>query len=188
MELFEESSVSGDTLEETKIEKFYFGCGEDSVVLRISSEEAPNKEGSLNAGNSAKVPETTSAPLSSTLSLGKRSHSRFEVANSIIVLSKSRLLGKKQQLSRNTSLVNLSIKGLQIITAAQLDPGEKYNINLFAPGLSCSMDIKAKVVWCKQSEKKAAEPYYRIGFKFMDMKEEVENTLNELESYCLKNS
>jgi len=108
------------------------------------------------------------------------------VADSIIFITKSNLLGKVRKTLHKASLVNLSIKGVQIITAAHLNPGEKYNINLLAPALACSMDIKATVVWCKQSGKKGADTAYRIGFKFGDMKKEMQDKLNDLESCCLK--
>jgi hypothetical protein len=183
METFEECKVFGNDLEKNQVGKFYFGSEKDSAVLRIYNERDPIGEGSLNTEDTAKDIDKAINPISHKPTIGQRNDNRFQVANSRIALNKSSFFSSKSKVPHKASLVNLCIGGLQIQTTEIFKPGCKYNITLFAPSLSDSMNIKAAVIWNRIFRKEFAGTYYRVGFQFINTNKEIEDNLKELESF-----
>ncbi len=97
-------------------------------------------------------------------------------------LNKLNFFGSKSKVGHKASLVNISINGLQVLSPEPLKEGATYNINLFAPSLSGTTNIKAKAMWCKIFKKDYTGSYYRVGFKFIKMDKGAENNLKKLES------
>jgi c-di-GMP-binding flagellar brake protein YcgR len=141
------------------------------------------REGSLNTEDTAKDIEIAINPIPHKTPIGQRNDNRFQVTNSKIALNKSSFFSSKSKVPHKTSLVNLSINGLQILTTEILKPGSKYNITLFAPSLAGSMNIKAKAIWSKIFRKEFTVTYYRVGFKFINTNKEIEDDLKKLESF-----
>ncbi len=182
MESFEECKMCGNELGKNKAGKFHLGCEKDSAVFRISNEICPHCEGRLDTEDTSKDIEKVINPILHKPPIGQRNYNRFQVANSIIALNKSRFFSLKGKALHKASLVNLSINGLQILTLRTLKPGDKYNVNLFAPILADSMNIKAKVIWSKIFRKEFTDAYYRVGFNFIKTNKEIADYLKKLES------
>lgn len=107
--------------------------------------------------------------------IGQRAENRLPAHNSRITLRKKGLLSLQRKINFNAFLVNLSMGGLQILTAELLKPGDNYNLTLFLPGFSDSLNVKAKVVWSKLFKKEFGKSYYLAGFKFIKLNQEIEN-------------
>ena len=113
--------------------------------------------------------------------IGKRTDCRFLVPNARIQLHKRMFLGFKKKIDYKVSVVNLSINGFQALSTEALCPNDEFDIILKVPKFSGTMPVRAKVIWCKLYKIKYNEPYYRIGFKFSKLTDEVKNQLKQLE-------
>ncbi len=114
--------------------------------------------------------------------IGKRADNRFLVPNSRITLYKRNFLGLQKKMDYKISIVNLSKKGLQVLTTESLIPGDLYNITLSLPQFPSSMTIKAKVIWSNLFKKELDGNYYRVGFKFIKLSQDIETNLEQVDS------
>ena len=180
MEIFDEYNVCGHQMEKNKKEKFYLG-GKGSAPLGAHDLEHQNREGSWHAEETRKNIKKTIDRVSPGSSIDKRRDSRFQLINLIIALNKLNLFGAKSKTLHKASLVNISVNGMQLLTEERLKPGDKYSINVFAPSLNHSMDIKGKVIWREIYNNGSGSCYYRVGFEFIKVSEEVEHNLLRLD-------
>ena len=86
----------------------------------------------------------------------------------------------------DASLVNLSKSGLQLMISETLKAEDSYQINLYIPGFINPLIMKAKVVWCRPYKKFYDKTYYRAGFQFVKLTQEVRSTLKKLETAASK--
>ncbi len=124
----------------------------------------------------AKTPAAGSQPV------GMRRERRFPLRNASIKLRKTGML-KYLMLNTNNqaSLVNLSQSGLQLMISETLKKEDNYQINLYIQGFIDPLIIKAKVVWCRPYKKFYDKTYYRAGFQFFKLSDEVVANLKKLE-------
>lgn len=91
-------------------------------------------------------------------------------------------LGFRKKINYKVSVVNLSINGFQALCTEALCPNDEFDIILKIPKFSNAMTVRAKVIWCKLYKIKHNEPYYRIGFQFLKLTNEVKQRLKQMES------
>ncbi len=111
--------------------------------------------------------------------VGRRKENRFSLSNTQLTLTQSKFLGLRKQ-EYKAALVNISKKGIQVLSKVPLDPGVFYNINFFVPGANVSFTMKAKVIWNKFLKREKNRDYYRVGLKFNKLKPDVEKELIKL--------
>ncbi len=114
--------------------------------------------------------------------IGQRADNRFLAPNSLITLHKRNFLGLQKKMDYKISIVNLSIKGLQVLTTEPLIPGDQYNVTLSILRFPDPMTMRAKVIWSNLFKKEINENYYRAGFKFIKLSEEIKDNLIQLDS------
>lgn len=117
-------------------------------------------------------------------SLGKRRCKRFHLNDTSIKLRKAGLL-KFFWNTDQVSLVNLSKSGVQLLITETLKADEDYQIDLYAPGFINPLMMRAKVVWCKPYKKFFDKTYYRAGLQFVKLRQEVADSLKNLEMAVL---
>lgn len=119
--------------------------------------------------------------------VGMRKSRRFPLRNASIKLRKSGML-KYLMLNTNNdaSLVNLSKCGLQLMISETLKADDSYQINLYVPGFINPLIMKARVMWCRPYKKFYDKTYYRAGFQFVKLSQEVTTNLKKLEATALK--
>ncbi|MFP4039548.1 MAG: PilZ domain-containing protein [Desulfosudaceae bacterium] len=109
---------------------------------------------------------------------------RFQLKNTRITLRKTGMLKFFQNAKNQASLVNLSKNGLQLLITETLKSNENYQINLYAPGFMNPLIMKARVIWCKPYKEFFDRTYYRVGFRFVKLDNEVAHHLRRLEATC----
>ena len=122
-----------------------------------------------------------------TQPVGKRKSTRFPIRNATIKIRKTGML-KYILLNTNNqaSLVNLSKSGLQLMIPETLKADDSYQINLYIPGFVNPLIMKAKVVWCRPYKKFYDKTYFRAGFHFVKLNDEIKTTLRKLEYAAAK--
>jgi c-di-GMP-binding flagellar brake protein YcgR len=111
--------------------------------------------------------------------VSQRKGNRFQLDSTPLTLIQIKFFGIQKQ-EFKAALVNLSEKGLQVLSKIPLDPGDIYKINFFVPGVNVTLSMSAKVVWSNLYKKDLGKNYYRAGFKFTKLSKEVEKQLKEL--------
>ncbi|MFO7558789.1 MAG: PilZ domain-containing protein [Desulfobacterales bacterium] len=111
--------------------------------------------------------------------VGKRKANRFSLHSTPLTLCRRKLLGLRKQ-EYKTALVNISEKGLQALSKVSLEMGELYDIDFFVPGANVTLNMRAKVVWTNFYRENTGRAYYRVGFKFVKLSEEVKQQLKKL--------
>ncbi|MEW6076795.1 MAG: PilZ domain-containing protein [Thermodesulfobacteriota bacterium] len=117
---------------------------------------------------------------------GLRRSNRFQVTNASIKLRKSGMLQYLLNSNNHASLVNLSISGIQLMITQALKAEDNYQINLYTPAFINPVIMKAKVVWCRPYKKFFDKTYYRAGFQFVKISQEVTCELKRLEDIATK--
>ncbi len=119
--------------------------------------------------------------------VGMRRTRRFPVRNATLKLRKTGMLKFiLLHTGNDASLVNLSKSGLQLMISETLKANDNYQINLYIPGFINPLIMKAQVMWCRPYKKFYDKTYYRAGFKFVKLNQEVEGTLKKLEKAAAK--
>ncbi len=116
---------------------------------------------------------------------GMRKSNRFQLTNASIKLRKAGMLRFFLN-NNNASLVNLSISGIQLMISETLKSDDNYQINLYLPASINPLIMKAKVVWCRPYKKFFDRTYYRAGFQFVKLNQEVAGELKRLEELAKK--
>ncbi len=119
--------------------------------------------------------------------IGMREEYRFQLEDTSIKLRKTGMLSFFQNGDNQASLVNLSKSGLQLMLTETLKKNDNYQINLYAPGCINPLIMKARVIWCRPYKKFFDKTYYRVGFRFVKINEEVVKGLKKLEQLASKN-
>ena len=119
--------------------------------------------------------------------VGLRQTRRFPIRNATIKIRKTGMLKYiLLHTGNDASLVNLSKSGLQLMISETLKAEDNYQINLYIPGFINPLIMKARVVWCRPYKKFYDKTYYRAGFQFIKLSQEVRGTLKKLEAAATK--
>ena len=118
-------------------------------------------------------------PASKKVPVGQRTDTRFCLNSNRVDLTRNTLFGLPQKKHR-AALVNLSIKGLQLLTSARLKPKDTFTISFFVPDINVYLNMKAVVVWSEYFRHERGKNYYRSGLKYTKIKPETERHLKNL--------
>ena len=110
-----------------------------------------------------------------------RRSSRYQLVDASIKLRKSGMLNFLLNTDNQASLVNISTTGLQLMITETLKANDQYQINLYVPGIVNPFIMKAQVMWCRPYKKFFDKTYYRAGFKFIKLNEEIVSGLKKIE-------
>ncbi|MDY6906331.1 MAG: PilZ domain-containing protein [Thermodesulfobacteriota bacterium] len=113
---------------------------------------------------------------------GNRQSVRFQVVNSRVKIRRSGIFQLLTNTQNRASLVNLSRKGLQVLLTESLRTEENYSVNLYVPGNMDPLIMKAKVVWCNVHKTMVDKTFYRAGFMFTKLSQDVDQHLQRLEA------
>jgi CRP/FNR family transcriptional regulator, cyclic AMP receptor protein len=73
---------------------------------------------------------------------------------------------------------DISTQGLSVITKKPLRKGEAFFLELKMPGLLDPVKINSEVAWVREPDKEKGEGSFRMGVRFLEMKEQDNDMLN----------
>lgn len=121
-------------------------------------------------------------PVSKKVPVGLRKDNRFCLNSNRVDLTRHTLFGLPKKKYR-AALVNLSVKGLQLLTSARLTPKDTFTVNIFVPDINTYLNMKAVVVWSEYFRHERGKNYYRSGMKYTKLKPETERHLKNLDPH-----
>ncbi len=113
--------------------------------------------------------------------IGKRKNKRFQCLNTTIEFDTVGIIDFLKSEKPKIALVNMSIQGVQIVSAQPLKIGKCYNIKIVVPRFD-PLKIKAKTIWCKPFTGKHHERYHRAGLKFIKVDPKAKEVLIKLQN------